>query len=139
VQPASAEHQQTTAGRDSSAVSSTWASPSGPPITPDRRTIPASLIYGTILLVVVLLVVAVWRFGGFQGRTDILKTVPPGSLLATGPYEFRFTEATGQDKKDWDGTIYWQVVVMAKAGRRVKSRSVPATPRTPRSLRARTT
>jgi hypothetical protein len=59
VQPAPTEHRQTTAARDSSAVSSTWAPPSGPAITPDRRTIPASLIYGTILLVLVLLVVAV--------------------------------------------------------------------------------
>ena len=114
VQPAPTEHRQTTAARDSSAVSSTSAPPSGPAITPDRRTIPASLIYGTILLVLVLLVVAVWGFGGFKGRTDILKTMPPGSLLITGPYEFRFTEATAQHKKDWDGTFYWQVVVIGQ-------------------------
>jgi hypothetical protein len=34
----------------------------------DRKTIPAPLAYGSILLVLVQLVVAVWGFGGFKKR-----------------------------------------------------------------------
>ena len=40
-----------------------------------RKPIPAGVFYGCILLVLVLLVVAVWGFGGFT-RTDLLKTMP---------------------------------------------------------------
>ena len=50
-----------------------------------------------------LLVVAIWGFGGFKKRTDLLKTTPPGTLFTTGPYEFRFAEATAQHKKNYDG------------------------------------
>jgi protein-S-isoprenylcysteine O-methyltransferase Ste14 len=71
------------------------------------KTIPSSLMYGSILLALVLLVVAIWGFGGFKKRTDTLKTTPPGSLFTTGPYEFRFTEATAQHWTDYDGTVYW--------------------------------
>jgi Na+-transporting methylmalonyl-CoA/oxaloacetate decarboxylase gamma subunit len=47
-----------------------------------RKTIPAPVLYGSILLVLVLLVVAVWGFGGFKKRTDLLKTMSPGTLAA---------------------------------------------------------
>jgi hypothetical protein len=53
-------------------------------------------------------------FGGFERRTDLLKTVPPGALITTGPYEFRFTEATAQHKKDFDGSLYWEVVMIGR-------------------------
>ena len=79
-----------------------------------RKTIPAWLVYGSILLALVLLVVAIWGFGGFKKRTDILKTTPPGTLITTGPYEFRFTEATAQHWTDYDGTVYWNVVMVGE-------------------------
>ena len=95
---------------------SAWPAPNSPNGTDaaDHKTIPAWLVYGSILLVLVLLVVAVWGFGGFKRRTDLLKTVPPGTLITTGPYEFRFTEATAQHKKDYDDTLYWEVVMIGE-------------------------
>ena len=88
-----------------------------------RKNIPAWLVYGSILLVLVLLMVAVWGFGGFKRRTDLLKTVPPGTLITTGPYEFRFTEATAQHKKNYDDTLYWEVVMIG-AGRTTGNESI---------------
>ena len=116
VQTAPAESKQSAAGLDPSAVDPTWAPPEGPSAGAgrERQTIPAPLLYGSILLVLVLLVVAVWGFGGFKKRTDILKTVPPGTLFTTGPYEFRFTEATAQHKKNFDGTLFWQIVMIGE-------------------------
>lgn len=79
-----------------------------------RKTVPSGLLYGSILLALVLLVVAIWGFGGFKRRTDILKTTPPGALFITGPYEFRFIEATAQHWTDYDGTVYWKVVMVGE-------------------------
>jgi hypothetical protein len=62
-------------------------------------------------------------FGGFERRTDLLKTVPPGALITTGPYEFRFTEATAQHKKDFDGSLYWEVVMIGE-GRTTGNESI---------------
>jgi hypothetical protein len=127
VQPAPAESPQT-ADRDSS-VESSWPPPTGGPRgseAPGRKTIPASLVYGSIFLVLVLLVVAVWGFGGFKRRTDILKTVPVGTLFTTGPYEFRFIEATAQHKKNHDDTFYWEVVILGE-GRTTGTESISPT------------
>jgi hypothetical protein len=71
-------------------------------------------VYGSILLVLVLLIVAVWGFGGFKRRTDVFRTTPPGTLFTTGPYEFRFTGATAQRKKDFDGTFHWRVMMIGE-------------------------
>jgi hypothetical protein len=61
---------------------SAWPAPNSPngSDAAGRKTIPAWLVYGSILLVLVLVLsaVAVWGFGGFKRRTDLLKTVPPG-------------------------------------------------------------
>ena len=65
----------------------------------------------------------IWGFGGFKKRTDLLKTVPPGTLFTTGPYEFRFTEATAQHKKNFDGTLFWQVVMIGE-GRTTGNESI---------------
>jgi hypothetical protein len=125
VQTAPAESKQSAAGLDPSAVDPTWAPPEGPSdgAGRERQTIPAPLLYGSIVLVLVLLVVAIWGFGGFKKRTDILKTVPPGTLFTTGPYEFRFTEATAQHKKNFDGTLFWQVVMIGE-GRTTGNESI---------------
>ena len=126
VQPAPAESRQDTAGFDAASAGSggvdsggvdpAWPPPSGPSDsdTTSRKTIPAWLVYGSILLALVLLIVAIWGFGGFKKRTDILKTTPPGTLITTGPYEFRFTEATAQHWTDYDGTVYWNVVMVGE-------------------------
>ena len=109
---------------DPGAVDPSWAPPTAPGNSGvGRKTIPAPLLYGSILLVVVLLVVAIWGFGGFKRRTDILKTTPPGTFVHTGPYEFRFTEATAQHEKDFNGTLYWQVVMIGE-GRTTGNESI---------------
>jgi hypothetical protein len=95
-------------------VDPNWAPPSGPPVLADPKPIPASLLYGSILLAVVLLIVAIWAFGGFDRRTDLLKTTAPGTVITTGPYEFRFTEATAQRKKGFDGSFYWELVMIGE-------------------------
>jgi hypothetical protein len=50
----------------------------------------------------------------FKKRTDLLRTTPPGTLFTTGPYEFRFTDATAQRRKDFDGTPFWRVVMIGE-------------------------
>ena len=95
-------------------VDPTWAPPSGQRATSNRKTIPAALLYGCLLLTLVLLIVGIWAFGGFNRRTDLFTTTPPGTLFTTGPYEFRFTEATAQHKNDFGSTPYWEVVVIGQ-------------------------
>jgi hypothetical protein len=92
-------------------------------VTGNRKTIPAPLLYGSILLALVLVVLAIWGFGGFKRRTDTFITTPPGTLVTTGPYEFRFIEATAQHKKDFGGTPYWEVVATGE-GRTTGNESI---------------
>lgn len=35
-------------------------------------------------------------------------------MITSGPYEFRFTEATAQHKKDFGGAPYWEVVMIGE-------------------------
>lgn len=65
-----------------------------------------TLTVATLSLVTV--VVLVWALGGFGYRQDLFTATGPGSLITTGPYEFRFTEATVQHRRQ--GNDY-QVVV----------------------------
>ena len=44
-------------------------------------------------------------------------------MFTAGPYEFRFTEATAQHKKDFNGTLYWQVVMIGE-GRTIGNESI---------------
>ena len=99
---------------DPTEVDPTWAPPSGQSAPSNRRTIPASLLYSSLLLALVLLIVGIWGFGGFKKRTDLFKTTAPGTLFTTGPYEFRFTEATAQHKNGFGSTPYWEVVVIGE-------------------------
>ena len=97
---------------DEGAVSSEWPAPVG---DPPRRSASGVLIYGAIGLALVL-VIAVWGLGGFERRTDLLRNVPPGTLITTGPYEFRFTEATAQAETDAGGAITeWNVTMIGEA------------------------
>jgi hypothetical protein len=121
VQPASTKSSRSAAEYDPDVVDPGWAPPetqdeTTAPKTPEpvRKTIPAVVVYGCILLVLVLLLVAIWGFGGFKKRSDLLQTMPPGTLFTTGPYEFRFTEATAQHKKKYDGTLYWEIVMIGE-------------------------
>ena len=117
---------QNAAGLDPGTVDPTWPQPSGHPSgsdTPGPKTISAALVYGSILLVLVLLVAAIWGFGGFKQRTDLFRTTPPGTLFTTGPYEFRFTEATGQHKRNYDNTFYWEIVMLGE-GRTTGTESI---------------
>ena len=77
-----------------------------------RRPIPAPAIYGAVVLALVLLVVTIWAFGGFERRTDALIDTPVGTPVSTGPYEFRFTEVTAQRTKQFDGTIAWELTAI---------------------------
>jgi hypothetical protein len=115
VQPAPAKSQQSTA-EDASTIDPSWAPPDSPSrtATPNRRAFPAPVLYGSIVLVLVLLVVAVSGLGGFKRRTDLFRTTPPGTVFTIGPYEFRFTEATAQHKKDFGGALYWEVVMIGE-------------------------
>jgi hypothetical protein len=123
VQKAPAESDRSAGHDDVTAVDPTWAPPGGGPVTGNRKTIPAPLLYGSILLALVLVVVAIWGFGGFKRRTDTFITTPPGTLVTTGPYEFRFIEATAQHKKDFGGTPYWEVVAIGE-GRTTGNESI---------------
>jgi hypothetical protein len=125
VQTAPPASNQSTAGSDPGTVDPSWPPPRDPhgPDAVAPKTIPAPLLYGSILLALVLLVVTIWAFGGFKKRTDLLKTTPPGTLFTTGPYEFRFTEATAQHKKNYDGKPYWQLVMIGE-GRTTSKESI---------------
>jgi len=117
---------QNAAGLDPGTVDPTWPPPSGHPSgsdTPGPKTISAALVYGSILLVLVLLVAAIWGFGGVKQRTDLFRTTPPGTLFTTGPYEFRFTEATAQHKRNYDNTFYWEIVMLGE-GRTTGTESI---------------
>jgi hypothetical protein len=116
VQTAPTASNQSTAGHYPAEVDPSWPPPSDPRGlgAAGRKTIPAPLLYGSILLALALLVVAIWGFGGFKKRTDVLETTPPGALFTTGPYEFRFTEATAQHWTDYDGTVYWKVTMVGE-------------------------
>ena len=76
-----------------------------------RLTVPraTSVSSGVIGLALVLVVIAVWALGGFERRTDLLRTIPPGTLFTTGPYELQFTEATAQPKERYDGQRVWEI------------------------------
>ena len=67
--------------------------------------VPLLLIVGALLLIVGL----VWGLGGFERRKDLLKTTPPGTMIATGPYEFAFSGVTAQRRQDFDKRWYWEV------------------------------
>lgn len=67
------------------------------------------LIYALVAAGVAVLLALVWGLGGFEKRADLLQPTAPGTLIATGPYEFTFTEVTAQQKTDLDSSRYWEL------------------------------
>ena len=96
---------------DEGNINPAWAPPAGG-AAPSRRPIPAPAVYGAVALALVLLVVTIWGFGGFERRTDALIDTAVGTPVLTGPYEFRFTEVTAQRTKQFDGTIAWELTAI---------------------------
>ena len=99
---------------DEGEVSPQWPAPVG---DPPHRSASGGLVYGAIALALVLVIGAIWGLGGFERRTDLLRNVAPGTLITTGPYEFRFTEATAQAKSDTAGGAItgWEIVMIGEA------------------------
>ena len=98
---------------DEGEVSPQWPAPVG---DPPHRSASGGLVYGGIALALVLVIAAIWGLGGFERRTDLLRNVAPGPLITTGPYAFRFTEATAQAKTDTAGAITgWEIVMIGEA------------------------
>jgi hypothetical protein len=58
------------------------------------------------------LVTLIWGLGGFERRTDLLRSTVPGTLITVGPYELTFDEATAQRRERFDDTFYWQLTVV---------------------------
>ena len=119
VQTAPTQSQHSAASADPGTVDPNWTPPEDPaktgaPARIARKPIPAAALFGCILIALALLVGWDARTGGFKKRTDLLKTTPPGTLITSGPYEFRFTEATAQHKKDFGGAPYWEVVIIGE-------------------------
>ena len=107
--PASPPGAPTRQWTDSDAVDPAWAAPSAS--LSGRRRSPR-FVAGIIVLALVLAVGLVWALGGFADRTDILLPRDPGTQVSSGPYDFVFTKATAQQKKGFDGTVYWEVFVL---------------------------
>lgn len=60
-------------------------------------------------LVLVLVLLAVWRAGGFEPRRDTVTPVAPGTTVTAGPYEFTFTHATVQRGTGLSDEVEWQL------------------------------
>lgn len=54
----------------------------------------------------------VWGLGGFERRTDLLQSTPPGTLITVGPYEFAFTEVTAQRTVGFDNKVSWTLTAV---------------------------
>ena len=104
---------ETAAWLDEGEVSPEWAPPAGDPVR--RPPVRAPFVYGGVLLALLLLLAVVWGAGGFTQRTDQLRPVEPGALISTGPFEFTFTEATAQQRRDLDKKLIWEIVVIGQA------------------------
>jgi hypothetical protein len=50
----------------------------------------------------------------FQQTYRLLPNDASRHAVHDGPYEFRFTAATAQRKKDFDGTFYWRVTMIGE-------------------------
>ena len=70
------------------------------------------MISAGIVGAVVVVLALTWGLGGFERRTDLLQATTAGTQVTTGPYEFTFTEATAQKKKDFDDSVYWTVTAV---------------------------
>jgi hypothetical protein len=79
------------------------------------------------VLVIVLLLGTVWRLGGFAERRDVVRDLDVGAVLATGPYELRFTAATAQRYADFGGAVTWKVTMVGEGRTTGKESIAPET------------
>jgi hypothetical protein len=87
----------------------------------------AGLVYACLAVALVLLVTAVWGFGGFRKRTDLLIRTAPGTTIGTGPYELAFTYATAQRKTAFGtNAVSWEVKAVG-TGRTIGASSIAPT------------
>jgi hypothetical protein len=106
--------EQPGAWLDEGEVNPEWAPPAGDPVHPSR--VRRGLVYGGALLSLVLVVGLLYLAGGFEKRTDLLEPVAPGTLIVSGPFELRFTEATAQPQPEADGKIReWKIIAIGTA------------------------
>jgi hypothetical protein len=94
---------------DEGEVSAAWGPPAG---TPDHgRTLSPATVPLAVLVALALVLAVVGGLGGFERRTNLLHDTPTGMLVATGPYELRFTSATAQQRTRYDGVVTWRVTM----------------------------
>lgn len=67
-----------------------------------------------VALALVVLVALTWVLGGFGRRSDLLRPTAVGTLVATGPYELRFTHATAQQRTTYDDRVVWRVTAIGE-------------------------
>jgi hypothetical protein len=79
------------------------------PAEPSGRR--AWVMVGSLVLALALLIGLTWAAGGFDQRTDLRTTIPPGTTIVTGPYELVFTAVTVQKKESFGDDLVWEVVV----------------------------
>ena len=116
--PASPTDASSRAWLDEGQVDPTWTPPE-----PGRRPLSRWVAPVAVVAALVLVLVLVWGAGGFSRRTDLLLDRPVGSLVTTGPYEFRFSSATAQQRTDYSGAVVWRVV-MSGEGRTTGEESI---------------
>jgi hypothetical protein len=85
-----------------------------PPTAAGKGRAHPGVVLLAVLLVLVLLVVLVWRLGGFEDRDDVLRDVAVGSPIETGPYRLRFTGATARQETDYKNTVTWKVTAIGE-------------------------
>jgi hypothetical protein len=106
--------EQPGAWLDEGDVNPGWAPPVGDPVHPSR--VRRGLVYGGALLSLVMVIGLLYVAGGFEKRTDLLEPVAPGTLIVSGPFELRFTEATAQPQPEADGKIReWKIIAIGEA------------------------
>ena len=76
----------------------------------EGRQLPPAAVYLALLVALALVAALIWGLGGLERRRDLLRATPVGASFGTGPYEFRFTGATAQQRTDFDGRAFWRVI-----------------------------
>ena len=96
---------------DEGRVDPTWSPPTVPP---QRRRWSPGATWGLLALALAALLALVWALGGFERRTDLLRPTEVGTLISTGPYEFRFTGATAQQRTTYDDKVVWRLTAVGE-------------------------
>ncbi len=104
-------------------VDAGWQPPADDQRVDRRGGLPGPAKAGIVLLALAVVVGGIWALGGFKVRTDVRHPVAPGTLVVSGPYEFTFTHATAQKKKEYDDSIKW-IVIAEGTGRTTGDESI---------------